>query len=163
MARHCSKPLSQLTTIQLLFVLIISTNSDPVIVGIFVSRSYIWRVLYCPAILVHLTFCLISLNRPSNDKFSGRNMYRDGLRSFLHHQKVKLFYVNRENEGNVDNRVCCHNVGGCRWNWKSNPEANRLRGWKYSWHKPQCIVTMKPERSVLTHWPLGDFNKVLIK
>ena len=45
--------------------------------------------------------------------------------------------------------VCCRNAWGCLWNRESNPEADRPRYLTYCSHKPDCIGTTKPDRSVL--------------
>ena len=37
-------------------------------------------------------------------------------------------------------------------NWKSNPEDDKLRDLTHCLHKPECIVTTNPDRSVLAHW-----------
>ena len=45
--------------------------------------------------------------------------------------------------------VCCHNARGRVRNRKSNPEGVSPRDLTYCSHKPECIVTTKPDRSVL--------------
>ena len=45
--------------------------------------------------------------------------------------------------------VCCHNARGRVRNRKSNHEADRPRDLTYYSHKPECIVTTNPDRSVL--------------
>ena len=44
---------------------------------------------------------------------------------------------------------CCHNARGCVRNRTSNPEDDKSRDLTYCSHKPGCIVTANPERSVL--------------
>ena len=45
-----------------------------------------------------------------------------------------------------------------RANRKSNPEAIRSRDWTYYLHKPECIVTTKPDRLVLIMFIIWHFN-----
>ena len=45
--------------------------------------------------------------------------------------------------------VCCHNARGRVRNRKSNPEGVSPRDMTYCSHKPECIVTTNPDRSVL--------------
>ena len=45
--------------------------------------------------------------------------------------------------------VCCHNGRGRVRNRKSNPEGVSPRDLTYCSHKPECIVTTNPDRSVL--------------
>ena len=45
--------------------------------------------------------------------------------------------------------VCCHNARGRVRNRKSNPEGVSPRDLTYCSHKPECIVTTNPDRSVL--------------
>ena len=45
--------------------------------------------------------------------------------------------------------VCCHNARGRVRNRKSNPEGVSPRDLTYWSHKPECIMTTKPDRSVL--------------
>ena len=45
--------------------------------------------------------------------------------------------------------VCCHNARGRVWNRRSNPEGVSPRDLTYCSHKPECIVTTNPDRSVL--------------
>ena len=45
--------------------------------------------------------------------------------------------------------VCCHNAQGRMRNRKSNSEAARPRDLIHCSHKPECIVTTNPDKSVL--------------
>ena len=45
--------------------------------------------------------------------------------------------------------VCCHNARGRMRNRKSNPEGVSPMDLTYCSHKPKCIVTTNPDRSVL--------------
>ena len=45
--------------------------------------------------------------------------------------------------------VCCHNARRRVRNRKSNPEGVSPRDLTYCSHKPECIVTTNPDRSVL--------------
>ena len=45
--------------------------------------------------------------------------------------------------------ICCPNARGCVRNRKSNPECVSPRDLTYCSHKPECIGTTNPDRSVL--------------
>ena len=45
--------------------------------------------------------------------------------------------------------VCCHNAQGRVQNRKSNPEDFSPKDLTYCSHKPECIVTTNPDRSIL--------------
>ena len=57
----------------------------------------------------------------------------------------ELFMRSLEGSGGV----CCHNALGRVRNMKLDPEAERPKVLTYCSHKPECIVTTNPDRSVL--------------
>ena len=91
-------------------------------------------------------------SKRSWDMFPG-NLTQMGKFGWWHVLPINFFSVLSNHEHawikTSSGGVCCHNAQGHMGNSKSNPKGVRLRDRTHCSHKPECIVTINPDRSVL--------------